>query len=159
MEIIMKYIALLIGLISFSVQSQNLNEERIWKLAARKKAIYLSSGVFHQNDGVVSTVNSIRSSSSAQQGYERIVVDFTTAKTPKIYGHISESEKKISVDFFQSTVVPTLKSLTNTKYVKSIDFLAIDADQVTMEVNLKNKYNYDVFYLENPGRLVIDIRP
>jgi hypothetical protein len=155
----MKLFGILILLLGYSAFAQNLTEERIWKLGSIKKSIYLSSGVFHQNTGANSTISSIRSSSAGQQGYERIVVDFTGESIPKLYGHISESDKKISVDFFQTSVNPQLKSLTNTKFVKSVDFLAIDKDQVTMEINLKSKYNYDVFYLEGPGRLVIDVRP
>lgn len=155
----MKYICLLILLIGYSAFAQNLTEERIWKLGSKKKSIYLSSGVFHQNTGSQSIISSIRSSSAGQQGYERIVIDFAANAIPKLYGHISENDKKVSVDFFQTSVTPNLKSLTNTKYVKSVDFLAIDKDQVTMEINLKNKYNFDVFFLESPGRLVIDVRP
>lgn len=155
----MKLFGMLILLLGYSAFAQNLTEERIWKLGSKKKSIYLSSGVFHQNSGAGTTISSIRSSSAAQQGYERIVIDFSGVSIPKLYGHISESDKKISVDFFQTAVNPSLKSLTNTKYVKSVDFLAIDKDQVTMEINLKNKYNFDVFYLESPGRLVIDVRP
>jgi len=150
---------MLILLVGYSAFAQNLTEERIWKLGSKKKSIYLSSGVFHQNVGSNSVIASIRSSSSAQQGYERVVIDFAGSAIPKLYGHISESDKKISVDFFQTNVIPSLKSLTNTKYIKSVDFVAIDKEQVTMEINLKNKYNFDVFYLESPGRLVIDIRP
>jgi hypothetical protein len=155
----MKLFSILILLLGYSAFAQNLTEERIWKLGSKKKSIYLSSGVFHQNAGASSTISSIRSSSAGQQGYERIVIDFTGESIPKLYGHISETDKKISVDFFQTSVNPQLKSLTNTKYVKSVDFLAIDKDQVTMEINLKSKYNYDVFYLDSPGRLVIDVRP
>ena len=155
----MKYFCLLILLIGYSAFAQNLTEERIWKLGSKKKSIYLSSGVFHQNTGSQSIISSIRSSSAGQQGYERIVIDFAANAIPKLYGHISENDKKVSVDFFQTSVTPNLKSLTNTKYVKSVDFLAIDKDQVTMEINLKNKYNFDVFFLESPGRLVIDVRP
>ncbi len=150
---------MLIFLVSYSVFAQNLTEERIWKLGSKKKSIYLSSGVFHQNTGASTMVASIRSSGATQQGYERVVIDFSGTSIPKLYGHISENDKKISVDFFQTAVNPNLKSLANTNYVKSVDFLAIDKDQVTMEINLKGKYNYDVFYLESPGRLVIDIRP
>lgn len=154
----MKYLWILVGLFSLSVFAQNLNEERIWKLVPRKKAIYLSHGVFHLNQGGNATINGIRSSYVNDRGYERVVIDFENA-VPRLYGHISESEKKVSVDFFNSGVNPSLKSLQNSKYVQSVDFLAIDKGQVTMEVNLKSKMNFDVFYLENPGRLVIDIRP
>jgi hypothetical protein len=109
---IMKYIVLLILFVGHSVGAQNLNEERIWKIAPKKKAIYLASGVFHQNAGPSSSIIGIRSSSSPQQGYERVVIDFSTAQIPKIYGHISEGDKKISVDFLNSSVSTGLKSLS-----------------------------------------------
>ena len=100
----------------------------------------------------------MRSSNVADRGYERIVIDFAGAGIPRLYGHISEGEKKISVDFFDTTVGGQIASLKNTKNVQSVDFLAIDANQTTMEIKLKSKLNFDVFYLESPGRLVIDIR-
>lgn len=155
----MKYLWILVGIISFSVFAQNLNEERIWKLASRKKAIYLGHGVFHQNVGARSTIAGIRSSNVADRGYERLVIDFGGASIPRLYGHINEGEKKISVDFFDTSVTAQVAALKNTKNVKSVDFLAIDQTQTTMEIQLKSKLNFDVFYLENPGRLVIDIRP
>ncbi|MBY0516170.1 MAG: hypothetical protein K2P81_04640 [Bacteriovoracaceae bacterium] len=155
----MKYLWILVGIISFSALAQNLNDERIWKLASRKKAIYLSHGIFHLNQGTKSSITGIRSSNVADRGYERVVIDFAGANAPKIYGHINEGSKKISVDFFDTNVAPQISSLKNTKNVKAVDFLAIDQNQVTMELQLKSKLTFDVFYLENPARLVIDIRP
>lgn len=155
----MKYLLILIGLFTFAAAAQNLNEERIWKLASRKKAIYLNHGVFHLNQGPAGSISAIRSSFVADRGYERVVVDFPGASVPRLYGHINEGEKKVTIDFFNTSVAPALKSLANSKYVRSVDFLVIDQSQVTMEMNLKQKVNFDVFYLENPGRLVIDIRP
>ncbi len=155
----MRYLCFLVGIISFSVLAQNLNDERIWKLVSRKKAIYLSHGVFHLNQGMKSTITGVRSSNVPDRGYERVVIDFSSASAPKLYGHISATENKISVDFFDTSVAPEISSLKNTKHVKAVDFLAIDQSQVTMEIKLKSKLNYDVFFLENPGRLVIDIRP
>lgn len=155
----MKYLWIFVGLLSWGAMAQNLNEERIWKLIPRKKAIYLGHGVFHQNQGARSNVTGIRSSNVADRGYERVVIDFAGASIPRLYGHISENDKKISVDFFDTTVSPQMASLKSTKNVKAVDFLAVDQNQVTMEIQLKSKLNFDVFYLENPGRLVIDIRP
>jgi len=155
----MKYLWLLIGLMAFQASAQNLNEERIWKLVSRKKAIYLGHGVFHHNDGQRSTVTGLRSSFVPSLGYERIVVDFATNDVPKLYGHIDGKSKKLSVDFFDTTVTPTITALRNTRHVQSVDFLAIDQNQVTMEMKLKDNVNFDIFFLPSPGRLVIDIRP
>ena len=155
----MKYLLLLVGLLSLQAFAQNLNEERIWKLVSRKKAIYLSHGVFHQNDGGRTTITGLRSSYVNGRGYERIVIDFATNNIPKLYGHIDSKTQKLSVDFFDTSVTPQITALRNTRHVKAVDFLAIDQGQVTMEMQLKDKVNFDIFFLENPGRLVIDIRP
>jgi hypothetical protein len=155
----MKYLLVLVGLVSWQAVAQNLNDERIWKLVSRKKAVYLGHGVFHFNEGSPASISNLRSSYVPSLGYERVVVDFNGAKVPKLYGHIDGQEHKLSVDFFDTSVTPSIQSLKNTRHVKSVDFLAIDQNQVTMEMQLNNKSNFDVFYLENPGRLVIDIRP
>src|SRR5690606_19810716 len=104
-------------LISFPLMAQNLLEERIWKVAPRKKSIFLDSGVFH-HDSILkgAGITAVRSSSNPAQGYERVVVDFNTATIPKIYGHISSKDKKISVDFFNATIAtsqPQLKASKN----------------------------------------------
>ncbi|MFA5584473.1 MAG: AMIN domain-containing protein, partial [Bacteriovoracaceae bacterium] len=67
-------------------------------------------------------------------------------------------DKKISVDLFETSVSTDQPQLKNSKFVKSIDFISVDGKTVTLEINLKSKASFDVFYLENPGRLVIDIR-
>ena len=48
--------------------------------------------------------------------------------------------------------------MKDSKFVKSIDFISVDDKNLTMELSLKGKASFDIFYLENPGRLVIDIR-
>lgn len=148
---------LLCLLFGTSVMAQNLMEERIWKVAPRKKSIFLDSGVFHVNSNLSSGIVGLRNSALNGRGYERIVIDFNTKSIPKIYGHISPA-KKISVDFFNTTISSQLPELKNSKFVQSVDFITVDGKNITMEMILKGKSSFDVFYLENPGRLVIDIR-
>ncbi len=148
----------LLWLVSMPVLAQNLMEERIWKIAPRKKSIFLDSGVFHHNSEVKAGVSSVRNSVVAGRGYERVVVDFTTATIPKIYGHISSKDQKLSVDFFETSAATNQPQLKNSKHVKAIDFISVDGKTMTMEVSLKGKASFDIFYLENPARLVIDIR-
>lgn len=157
----MKYFLLVVcTLFMHGAFSQNLIEERIWKVPDRKKAIYLSQGVFHHNtSGQSSVLKKLRSSYVKSRGYERVVIDFEGNDIPRIYGHISGKDKRLAIDFFNSLMDAGLNSLKGTKYVKSIDFLSIDEGQVTMEMNLKSQVTFDIFYLKNPGRLVIDIRP
>ncbi len=145
----------------FSLESfaQNLMEERIWKISSRKKSIFLDSGVFHYNSILSgSSITGVRSSNVPDRGYERVVLDFASQTIPKVYGHISGKDKKISIDLFETSVATTQPVLKNSKFVKSIDFISVDGKNVTVEVNLKSKASFDVFYLENPGRLVLDIR-
>lgn len=146
-------------LLTSAASAQNLMEERIWKIAARKKSIFLDSGVFHLNSPTGnSSINGVRSSSVAGRGYERIVIDFTTASVPKLYGHISPKDQKISVDFFETAISTTQPQLKGSRNVKSIDFISVDGKSITMDLTMNSKASFDVFYLENPGRLVIDIR-
>ena len=146
-------------LVSLPVLAQNLMEERIWKVAARKKSIFLDSGVFHHNSNIKNAgITAVRTSGNAKQGYERVVIDFDSSTIPKIYGHISPQDKKISVDFFDSKVVTSQPQLKSSINVKTIDFINVDGRSITMDLSMKGKASYDIFYLENPGRLVIDIR-
>ncbi len=154
------YIFLLLFINIPWLQAQNLTEERIWKIENRKKSIYLGSGVFHFNSGSNNNkIVALRSSFVPSRGYERVVIDFNQPLPPKIYGHISQKLKKIQIDFFETMLPSSMSSIKNSKYVKYVDFLAIDEKQATMEITLKNEVNFDIFYLENPGRLVIDIKP
>jgi hypothetical protein len=99
----------------------------------------------------------MRNSVVPGRGYERVVVDFNTPKVPKIYGHIA-ANKKLSVDFFETTMNTSRPQVRNSQFVQAIDFITVDGKTTTMEIALKGKSSFDVFYLENPGRLVIDIR-
>lgn len=145
-------------LVVTSALAQNLMEERIWKVPSRKKAIYLDSGVFHYNSQLKSSgITSVRNSAVNGRGYERVVIDFNTPSVPKLYGHITPGNK-VSVDFFDTAVMTSQPQMKNSKFVKSLDFISVDGKSVTMEMSLKTKSSFDIFYLENPGRLVIDIR-
>lgn len=104
-----------------------------------------------------SNITSVRNSAVNGRGYERVVIDFNTSSVPKLYGHIT-ADKKISVDFFDTSIMTNQPQLKNSKFVKSIDFISVDGKTMTMEMTLKGKSSFDIFYLENPGRLVIDIR-
>ena len=157
----MKYLIFLVSwFLLDSGFSQNLFEERIWKIGDRKKSIYLAQGVFHfpQVSGK-HQISGLRSSYVPNLGYERLVIDFSGGSISKIYGHISSTNKRIAIDFTNANVANNVRSLKNTKYIKNIDIFEIDPESVTMEISLKEKLNFDIFFLENPGRLVIDIKP
>lgn len=141
------------------VFGQDLLKERIRKLSNNKTSIYVEKGIFH-NGGVKlqSTLKSLRQSYNPKQGFERIVIDFTTNEVPKIYGHISSDEKKMYLDIFETSLAKDFSSPSNTRFVEKINFFPIESNHLSLDFKLKNKVIADIFTLENPGRLVIDFK-
>lgn len=141
------------------VFGQDLLKERIRKLSNNKTSIYVEKGIFH-NGGVnlQSTLKSLRQSYNPKQGFERIVIDFTTNEVPKIYGHISSDEKKMYLDIFETNLAKDFSSPSNTRFVEKINFFPIESNHLSLDLKLKNKVIADIFTLENPGRLVIDFK-
>ncbi|NOT79495.1 MAG: hypothetical protein HOP07_10930 [Bacteriovoracaceae bacterium] len=141
------------------VFGQDLLKERIRKLSNNKTSIYVEKGIFH-NGGVKlqSTLKSLRQSYNPKQGFERIVIDFTTNEVPKIYGHISSDEKKMYLDIFETNLAKDFSSPSNTRFVEKINFFPIESNHLSLDLKLKNKVIADIFTLENPGRLVIDFK-
>lgn len=141
------------------VFGQDLLKERIRKLSNNKTSIYVEKGIFH-NGGVKlqSTLKSLRQSYNPKQGFERIVIDFTTNEVPKIYGHISSEEKKMYIDIFETSLAKDFSSPPNTRFVEKINFFPIETNHLSLDLKLKNKVIADIFTLENPGRLVIDFK-
>jgi hypothetical protein len=142
-----------------SLPAQDLLKERIRKLSSNKTSIYVENGIFH-NGGVKQegVLKSIRQSFNPKLGYERIVIDFGANQIPKVYGHISSQEKKLYIDFFDSTLAKDFQTLGNKHFVEKISFFPIESNYLSMEMKLKSKVNADIFYLENPARLVIDLK-
>lgn len=141
-----------------NVFSQNLLEEKIWKISDRKKSMYQERGVFHNGkDGAAGVLTSIRHSYNKSIGAERIVFDFSGPVVPRTYGHLAKSSDKVFVDFFQTTYQGT-DLVTDGFYLRSVETFKISKDIFSIELTFKNKVSMDVFYLENPGRLVLDIK-
>lgn len=142
-----------------SAKSQDLLKERIWKLAARKKSVYLDRGVFHSDSNPqVQKLKSIRNSYVPSRGYERVVLDFSGANLPRVYGHISNGENKVYIDLFNVTVDPGLSPIKNEKYLENVKFFDIEKDHLSIEFSFNTSTSYDIFYLSNPARLVLDIK-
>ena len=138
--------------------AQDLLKERIWKLAPRKKSIFLDKGVFHSPANPQNQrLKSIRNSYVPARGYERVVLDFTGSKPPRIYGHISKREKKVYIDFFNVSA-GKMDGIRNVKFLKEVNFFNIDEDHISAELSFKQNVSFDIFYLVNPARLVIDIK-
>jgi hypothetical protein len=150
---------LIILCLSQSVFGQDLLKERIRKLSSNKTSIYVEKGIFH-NGGVKlqSSLTSLRQSYNPKQGFERIVIDFSTNQVPKIYGHISSEDRKMYLDLFDTTLSKDLKTVASTRFIEKINFFPIEENHLSIDMRLKNKVIADIFFLENPGRLVIDLK-
>lgn len=146
------------GLIQSSL-GQNLLTERIWKISSRKRSIFFDQGVFHSDlSAAPKILKGIRNSYRPNEGFERIVFDFNAQEPAKVYGHISKSEKKLKLDLFNTVLEKSISPVSNVKYVKNIDFFNVDSDSLSVEIEFKENVSFDIFYLENPGRLVIDAK-
>jgi hypothetical protein len=150
---------LIIFCLSHACFGQDLLKERIRKLSSNKTSIYIEKGIFH-NGGVKiqSSLTSLRQSYNPKQGFERIVIDFSTNQVPKIYGHISSEDRKMYLDLFDTTLSKDLKTVSSTRYVEKINFFPIEENHLSLDLRLKSKVIADIFFLENPGRLVIDLK-
>jgi len=145
--------------LALPLPAQDLLGERIRKITGRKRSIFLNRGIFHNGKAdIKSTLNAIRHSYTGRLGYERVVFDFASQKIPKVYGHISAEEKKLYVDFFGTNIREDISSFGNSKFVDSISFYPISSESLSVELSFKSSVNVDIFYLESPGRLVVDIK-
>lgn len=137
--------------------AQNLFEERIWKVSDRKRSVFFNKGVFHSTVNSTSQIlKNVRNSYVQDRGYERVVFDFDSNTVPKVYGYIDE--KKVYIDFFNTVLEKELSKVRNVKYVKNINFYNIDTDSLSVEIEFNSDVSVDIFYLESPGRFVIDIK-
>jgi hypothetical protein len=161
MGVFMKFIlACLIFALPLVSIAQNLHSERIWKVADHKKSIYLDQGIFHWQNSADQNfrLKNVRNSYVASLGYERIVFDFEEEQLPSIYGMIATPQKKIYIDFFNTSLSAQLNKLKNAKFVSKVDVFTLDKKALSIELSLKEKASFDVFILTNPARLVIDIK-
>ncbi len=153
------FILLLIVFYSINLFGQNILKERIWKIASRKRAIYVDEGVFHLTNGESkSTLMALRHSYNKTDKYERIVFDFNTKGIPSVYGYISKKKNKFYLDLFNVKVHSNITSFGNSVFVKDINFFPVTSKSLPIEISLKQNASLDIFYLTRKGRLVIDIR-
>jgi len=151
--------AMLLLLVSVSTYSQNLLHERIRKVPPQKSAKYFENGIFH--NGMVkvnSKIVGLRHSFKTADKEERIVFDFSTANIPRVYGYFSKDKKLLTIDFIGADINDKIGSFGKSSYVKDVNFFPVKKDSVSAEIHLKESVKMDMFYLENPGRLVIDLK-
>lgn len=150
---------LILSTLTAQAFGQDLLGERIRRITSRKKSIYLDKGIFHNGGpSVPSKLKAVRHNYNKTLGYERIVFDFGSKKIPKIYGHINSKNKNLYVDLFDTKILKGINSFGKTNFVDSINFFPISRETLSVELKFKEKVSVDIFYLDNPGRLVIDIK-
>tara|TARA_Y100000389_G_C17092114_1_gene331793 strand:+ start:113 stop:583 length:471 start_codon:yes stop_codon:yes gene_type:complete len=155
----MKLLIIVLFIQSFSLFAQDLTKQRIWKISSKKRAVFLDKGVFFTDSKSSSQqLKGIRNSYVPSRGYERVVFDFSSAKPPRVYGHIASKEKKVYIDLHKTSLNKAIEAVKNVKFVKNVDFFNLDIDNLSVELSFKEKVSFDIFYLENPGRLVIDVK-
>lgn len=155
----MKFIFFILLVLSVnSLSAQNLLKERIWKISDRKRSIFFDKGVFHSDlQASNQFLQGVRNSFVKARGYERVVFDFGGVNPPKVYGYISD-DNKVYIDFFNTMLEKAIEPVSGVKYVKNINFYNIDTDGLSAEISFNSKVSVDIFYLSNPGRIVIDIK-
>jgi hypothetical protein len=117
------------------------------------------NGIFHNGPSKDSgELASIRQSYNEKDKYERIVIDFKGNEVPRIYGSFQSQEKKIYIDLFKSYLLGNFSTISSTRYVEKVHFYPIEKDHVSVELWLKDQVVIEVFSLQNPGRLVIDLK-
>ena len=132
-------------------------QERLWKIDSRKKSIYLERGIFYSPEHKTqSRLIGLRHSDKGN--HERIVFDFDTSGAPRVYGHLSQKEQKLYIDFFNSTMESPLPFSVQSRYVRSVNFFPLGHGSLSVEIKFKMGTSADIFYLHSPGRLVIDVK-
>jgi len=154
-----KLILCFLVLISEFCLGQDVNKEKTTKMEGRKTGIYIQQGIFYKGGANLnSAIQSIRRSGDLGKSQERVVIDFSTPNPPKIYSYLSDSEKILYIDFFNTEIKDKKLELINSTFVDGINFYPWKNNLLSMEIKLKEKVFCDLFYLDTPGRMVIDIR-
>ncbi len=158
-------IIILAILLIFSFETlfaQNLFNQKVWQIEAVKKSNYIEQGIFHftgkPEKAAKAMLMNMRYRYDAKEKYERIVIDFDAQFIPKVYGHIAKKEHKLFLDLFNTQLGKNELKFNQSALLKTANFYPITSDMLSMELIFKNEVAVEVFYLENPGRLVIDVK-
>jgi len=156
----LKIVSILMVLSTLNISyAQDLFGERIWKVSSRKKSVFLPRGIFyHKGSSTSARVKAIRHSYNKRTGIERMVFDFDTNVIPGVYGFGASDARKLYLDFFNTELLAGVSSFGKVGLSNGINFYPIDQNTLSVEVSFKQQVNFDIFYLSNPARLVVDIK-
>lgn len=143
------------------LQAQALFSEPLRKIIGRKREIYFKEGIFFKHGATRGkfVLQKVRQFYNPKLSQERIVFDFAGEELPQIYSYIASADKKLYIDFFSTSLNPAILAFGNGHFVKNLYFYPIGKDLLSVEIDLSKQLPFEAFYLEKPGRLVIDIRP
>jgi hypothetical protein len=151
-------------LIFFSTlaSSQNVLKENSWIISGAKKNVYFEQGIFRFSGDpaaqVPAVLQNLRTHFNKNTKQERIVIDLTGTSMVGLYGSILPGKKKITLDLMQVSKGDSLPVATKGKYLQSIDIYIIEPKLLTLELNFDAVYSFEIFYLLNPLRVVIDVK-
>ncbi len=155
MKLILTFLLIVVCGSAFAL---NLTSEHIHKIPERKKTIYFNSGIFHNgNKTGEAKLKAVRHSFAEKQNYERLVFDFDSNKMPKVYGGFIDAKNQLHLDFFKVSLESGVNSFGKSVMVDTINFFPIQGETLALEVNFKFKVKVELFTLENPARLVVDV--
>lgn len=137
--------------------AQNIFHGEVKYIGNRKKSVYFKSGAFiKKGQASLSKLQSIRHFYSPKNGYERIVLDIKGHEVPNIYSYIEAN--KIYIDLLNTTINENIRSTGKSQFVNNLLFYPLDDDMLSLEIDLNRAVEAEIFFLENPSRLVLDIK-
>lgn len=142
--------------------SQNVLKENTWVLASSKKNIYFEQGIFRLNAATQQStpvlLQNIRTNFNKKTQQERIVIDLSGNSLVSLYGSVLSSKKKVTLDLMQVAKSESLPNAIKGKFLQSVDIYIIEPKLISLEFNFDSVYSFEIFYLENPMRVVIDVK-
>ena len=143
----------------FRADGQDLFAERIRKVAHDKRAVFLDNGIFHNGpSNVASDLKGFRHHYSRELGYERLVFDFSTETVPRIYAYMNGVENKLYIDFFKTQARERPVASKNSHFIRELSVFQVEKDHASLVIAFKQNVGVEMFYLDQPGRFVIDIK-
>jgi hypothetical protein len=168
-------VAVYVGMLLVSGAQASVNAQRVFQASSKKTQHYLADGVVVGGDSAIQSVRikEIRRAANPA-GFERIVMDLeasradgepTALERPPYYQvSVNPEERRLiytiwgkpQMDFQADKVVAAFKK---SPVVQSVEFLpAVHSDSWTFVLNLKAGRPVEVFDLNQPARIITDIR-
>lgn len=136
------------------------DEEKYWIMPGRKLENYFSSGFIKTRTDIITKktkLEKIRAFYKEKEGYERVVLDFSTDKLPKTMVYLSSNEKRLMITMIGAQKNTEIEKPIKTEMFSTYKVFHVD-NSTTVELTFRRPKEIDVFYLEKPARLVIDAR-